>query len=291
MASDGLPAGVGRPDGWAGYAPLDASKSAELRAAVLDLAEGLRRWRTWTYLAVESVKNQYRRTVLGPWWLTLQTAAYIVGIAFIFGKLQHLPLKVFLPYVALGMIAFNLLSGLTRAASTVFVGAAGIMKSTRQPLSNYVLRDVTIEFIQFAHNLVIYLVFLAIGLVPLTPRILITLPIVFLIAVNGVFAAFWLGTAVARFRDIGPAVLSILQVSVFFTPVFYRLNNIGTGKSRALLDWNPFTHFLIAFRSPLIGAHLAASTVLIALGITLGNVLIGLVVFSRVRSRLPYWVA
>lgn len=140
-----------RATGWAAYAPLDASGGVRVQAAAADIVEGLRRWRGWSYLAVESIKNQYRRTVLGPWWLTLQTAAYIVGLAMIFGQILNEGLKEFLPYVAVGLIGFNLLSGVTRAGSTVFVGASSTMKSTRQPLSNYVLRDVTIEFIQFAH--------------------------------------------------------------------------------------------------------------------------------------------
>src|SRR5690348_1260731 len=44
---------------WHGYAPLDAPASARAAAAAGDVFEGLRRWRLWSYLAAESVKNQY----------------------------------------------------------------------------------------------------------------------------------------------------------------------------------------------------------------------------------------
>ena len=98
---------------WHGYAPLDASLGAQMRAAAGDVAEGIRRWRSWTYLAVESVKNQYRRTVIGPWWLTLQTAAYVFGLAILFGAIFRRPLDEFVPYVAGGFIGFQLLAGLT----------------------------------------------------------------------------------------------------------------------------------------------------------------------------------
>jgi ABC-type polysaccharide/polyol phosphate export permease len=280
-----------RSDGWAAYAPLDAGGGARWQAATADIGEGLRRWRGWSYLAVEAIKNQYRRTVLGPWWLTLQTAAYVVGLAVIFGQILQTGLKSFLPYVAVGLIAFNLLSGMTRAASNVFVGAAGTMKSTRQPLSNYVLRDMAIEFIQFGHNMVIYVVFLAAGLVPLSPKLLIAIPVTLLLAVNGFCIALWLAPTVARFRDVGPLVMSVLQVLVFFTPVFYRLNNLGAGNRKELLDWNPFTYLLGAFRAPLIGAPLTLHDYLGTAIITVANIALGLAVFSRLRSRIPYWVA
>jgi ABC-type polysaccharide/polyol phosphate export permease len=276
---------------WTGYAPLDAGFGTRLLAALRDIAEGLRRWRAWSYLAVESIKNQYRRTVLGPWWLTLQTAAYVVGLAVIFGQILHTGLRSFLPYVAVGFIGFNLLAGLTRAGANVFVGAAGVMKSTRQPLTNFVMRDVTIEFIQFGHNMLIYLVFLAAGLVHLNPKMLIALPVVALIAVNGLFAGLWLGPTVARFRDVNPLVMSVLQVLIFFTPVFYRTSNLRGGNRSALLAWNPFTYLLGAFRAPLIDAPLSIYYYAGTVGLTVLNVAFGLIVFSKSRSRLPYWVA
>ncbi len=203
---------------WSGYAPLDADARVQFQAAVSDIHEGLRRRRGWSYLAVENVKNRYRRTVLGPWWLTLQMLIFIVGISIVFGQLLHAGLREFLPYVAVGYMAFMLLVGLTNAAAGVFVTGSSTLKSTRQPLSNLVLRDVGIEFIHFGHNLVIYLVFLVIGLVPLRPEILIALPIVVVIAANGFFLGLWLGIAVARFRDVQPFINSILGVIIFFTP-------------------------------------------------------------------------
>jgi ABC-type polysaccharide/polyol phosphate export permease len=77
-----------RPD-WTAYAPLDAGPLERLRAAGADVAEGFARHRAWRYLASEHVKNSYRRTVLGPWWLTAQSALYVTGLAFLFGQLLH----------------------------------------------------------------------------------------------------------------------------------------------------------------------------------------------------------
>jgi lipopolysaccharide transport system permease protein len=250
-----------------------------------DLREGLRRWRSWSYLAVENVKNRYRRTVLGPWWLTLQMVIFIVGISIVFGNLLNNDLRTFLPYVALGFIAFTVLSGLTRAGADVFITGSSTLKSTRQPLSNLVLRDVGIEFINFAHNMVIYLVFLAVGLVSPSPKILIALPIVVVIAVNGLFVGLWLGIAVARFRDVQPFINSILGVAVFFSPVFYTLDKVSSGIRNALLVWNPFTYPIMAFRAPLLGEPLLPSYYVGTAIVTVINVALGLAVFTRARSR------
>jgi ABC-type polysaccharide/polyol phosphate export permease len=279
------------PESWTGYAPLDADVRAQFQAATSDLREGLRRWRSWTYLSVENVKNRYRRTVLGPWWLTLQMGIFVTGISIVFGHLLNRGLREFVPYVAVGYIAFSLLVGLTSAAARVFVGGSSTLKSTRQPLSNLVLRDVGVEFIHFGHNIVLYLVFLVAGLVPLSPKILIAVPVAALIAVNGLFVGLWLGIAVARFRDVQPFIDSVLGVIIFFTPVFYSLSNLSSGIQIVALKWNPFTYLIEALRAPLIGAPLLPFYYVGTAVVTLVNVALGIVVFTRARSRLPYWVA
>lgn len=276
---------------WTGYAPLDAGLRAQLEAAVADIREGLRRRRSWSYLAVENVKNRYRRTVLGPWWLTLQMGVFVTGITIVFGHLLHAGAREFLPYVAVGYIVFILLVGLTNSAAGVFVLGSSTLKSTRQPLSNLVLRDVGVELIHFCHNTVLYLVFVVAGLVPLTPKILIALPVVALIAVNGLFVGLWLGIAVARFRDVQPFINSILGVIIFFTPVFYDPNHLSSRIQIVVLAWNPFTYLIEAFRAPLIGAPLLPSYYIGSAVFTVINVALGLAVFMRARSRLPYWVA
>jgi ABC-type polysaccharide/polyol phosphate export permease len=279
------------PNSWTGYAPLDADLGAQFQAAVNDMREGLRRWRSWSYLSVENVKNRYRRTVLGPWWLTLQMGIFVTGITIVFGHLLHTGLREFLPYVAVGYIVFALLVGLTSAAAGVFVVGSSTLKSTRQPLSNLVLRDVGVEFIHFGHNLVLYLVFVVAGLVPLTLKMLIAVPVAGVIAVNGLFVGLWLGIGVARFRDVQPFINSILGVIIFFTPVFYQPNKLSSGIQIVVLSWNPFTYLIQAFRAPLIGAPLLPSYYIGTAVFTVINVVLGLAVFTRARSRLPYWVA
>jgi lipopolysaccharide transport system permease protein len=271
------------------YAPLDAPFPTRLLAAFADLAEGLARHRAWRYLAAEHVKNSYRRTVLGPWWLTAQSALYVLGLAAVFGQLLHAPLRSFLPYVAVGFLCFALLSGLTRSAASVFISQAGVIKSTRQPLSGLVLRSVMIELIQFGHNFVIVVLLFAVGLISVTPWLALAPVGLLLILMNGVAAGLWLGPAVARFRDTGPLVDSVLQVIVFFTPIFYKAADLH-GAQGLLIGWNPFTYLIDFFRSTVLGSPPSLTTTIGTGVFTTANIVVATLVFSRVRSRIPYWV-
>jgi ABC-type polysaccharide/polyol phosphate export permease len=273
------------------YAPLDAGTTVKLAAAVEDVREGFRLWRNWSYLAAESVRNHYRRTILGPWWLTVQTAIFVTGIAVVFGQINHEPLKSFLPYVAVGYITFGLVTGLTRAGAGVFVRHASTLKSNHQSLTSLVLREVATEFINFGHSIVLYLVMVAARLVPLSPKILIGLPVLGVIAINGLFVGLWLGPTIARFRDVEPLVTAILGVAIFFSPIFYHPGTLSSGVQTAVLTLNPFSYMISAFRAPLIGDGLAASFYIGLAIVTALNGLLALGVFTTVRSRLPYWLA
>lgn len=275
---------------WHGYAPLDASPWQQAAAASGDLVEGARRWRLWGYLALEVLKNQYRRTTIGPWWLTLQTLAYVIGLAVLFGAIFRIGQRDFLPYVACGFIAFALLTGLTRAASMVFVEGAGDITSTRQPLSVLVLRAASVELLVFAHNVVILFGLAALGYLTLGPASLLVAPALMLIVLNGLALGFWLGPLVARFRDLGPLVLSVLQMMMFFTPVFWDADSLTSSARQALLTLNPFYYLLDCFRSPLLG-EAPWSSFAGACAVTAINVTAGALVFVRTRSHIPYWVS
>jgi ABC-type polysaccharide/polyol phosphate export permease len=135
------------------------------------------------------------------------------------------------------------------------------------------------------------LFFIAIGVISLKLSLLLVLPGVALIIVNGVALGLWLGPTVARFRDVGPFVASILQVMVFFTPIFWRVDTIHPDSRTLLLAWNPFSYFLGIFRDPLLGGGLHVATYAGAGIVTVVNLFLAAAVFSRTRSRLPYWVS
>lgn len=275
---------------WHGYAPLDAGLSRRTAAAAGDVVEGLRRWGLWSYLAVDAVKNQYRRTTVGPWWLTLQTLAYVIGLAVLFGAIFRVEQEDFLPYVACGFIAFTLLAGLTRAASQVFVEGAAAITSTRQPLSVLIFQAAAVELLAFCHNLVIVGGLAVLGYLTLGAVALLAIPALALIVINGVALGFWLGPMVARFRDVGPLVLSVLQMMMFFTPVFWEVQSLTSAARQGLLSWNPFYYLLDCFRAPLLGDAPWASFAGAGI-VTVVNIALATVVFIRTRSRIPYWVS
>ena len=88
----------------------DASQPRRRAAALEDVATGLRRWRLPAALARLDIRNRYRGSVLGPFWLTLSTAVMVVGLGLLYSSLFKMELAGYLPFIAVSLIVWNMIS-------------------------------------------------------------------------------------------------------------------------------------------------------------------------------------
>ena len=100
-----------------------------------DLYEGLSNWRLWSMLGWSDIHRRYRRSIFGPFWITISMAIFIVLLGLIYSKLFHKELAVFLPYIAMGLITWGFISGTTTEACGAFIENGGIIKQINLPYS------------------------------------------------------------------------------------------------------------------------------------------------------------
>ena len=75
------------------YAAARVSYARELAASFGDFAESFRRSRLWTTLAINDIAGRYRGSVLGPFWITLTTAAFVAGIGVVYAELMNVSVQ------------------------------------------------------------------------------------------------------------------------------------------------------------------------------------------------------
>jgi ABC-type polysaccharide/polyol phosphate export permease len=261
-----------------------------VRGGVADIRAGLAQWHVWWGLSWQAIRAQYRRTYLGPWWITLQTVIFIAGLSFLFGILLGRSMETFVPYVAMGFILFTWMTGMISSGANAFVGNSAALHTTPGPLSVYVLRGFATSTIQFLHDLIVIVAVIIVFQVQLTwSLVLFPLGLV-LIIVNGIAVGLWLGPVVARYRDVGQLVGSVVRVLFFVTPIFWVADELSAGQRAVLAGWNPLAYLLDISRSPLLGLTPTTISMIGAGVVTVVNVTVGIVHFSRVRERLAYWV-
>jgi len=272
--------------------PIESS-SRSFRRAFQDLREGFNHRELWLLLGWQDIKQRYRRSVLGPFWITIATGVSAIAMGVLYGTLFNLDVPEFLPYVALGFIIWNLIQGSILEGADVFMSNEGLIKQLPTPLSVHVYRLVWRQMILFAHNIVIY-----IGIFIFFPRQLywtafLAIPALALIAINAVWVSLVFGILATRYRDIAPLLGSIVQLLFFMTPIIWTEKTLeGTGnEGRArIAEINPLYHFLDIVRTPLLGGDQQLYHWVIVLIITVVGWGIALLALRNYRSRVAYWV-
>src|SRR5262249_54790977 len=54
--------------------------------AVDDIGEGLREWELWLSMAWQDIKQRYRGSMLGPFWVTLSMGVMVGALSFVYGQ-------------------------------------------------------------------------------------------------------------------------------------------------------------------------------------------------------------
>jgi ABC-type polysaccharide/polyol phosphate export permease len=260
--------------------------TGNLGNALRDLREGLAAHQVWSMLGWQEIRLRYRRSVLGPLWLTISTGALIAGMGPLYGTLFGQDLVTYVPYLAISLILWLLIASLINESCAVFTGSEGLIKQIRLPLTVHVLRMVWKNVIVFLHHALIIVVVLVVFPQPLDWTLLLAPLAVLLIAANAVWIGLLLGMLCARFRDIPPIVQSVVQIMFFLTPVIWRPEALGRWASEV----NPLHHMLELLRAPLMGRGVPELSWLVVLLITVVGFAVTIAVFARFRARVAYWV-
>lgn len=272
-----------------GYTENSKAKKNRIKLLAEDVFSGLFRFATiWLVLGWLDIKQRYRRSVLGPFWLTISTSIMVAALGLVYSGLFKQALESYLPYLAVGLIVWTLLSSLLNESCAVFTAAESMIKQVRLPLTVHVMRMVWRNLIIFFHNAVVLIVvvmFFSKGL----SLSLLSIPFALLIiAINGLWIGLILGTFCSRFRDISPIVMNFTQLLFFITPIFWHREALV--EREWLVQFNPIHHFIEIVRTPILNSTLAVESWSIVGLITIFLGFSAFVVLNKYRHRVAYWV-
>lgn len=262
--------------------------SKYIHDAISDVAAGMRHRNVWAMLAWAEIRQRYRRSTLGPFWLTLSMAITIAGMGPLYGRLFNQNISSYIAFLAVGLVVWTLISGIILESSAGFVASEGFIKEFNLPLSVYILRVVWRNLIVFAHNFVVVVVVL-LFFPPSLGWSLVIVPIsLFLIAINGLLVGLLLGIFCTRFRDIQQIVQSVVSIVFFLTPVMWRPEMLGN--KAWILNFNPFYFFVESVRAPLLGNPIGAP-VWLGLGTTtIALSVLAMAFYGKYRHKIAYWL-
>ncbi|WP_132992791.1 ABC transporter permease [Gordonia zhaorongruii] len=290
VANDGGVAGRSIPP------PPPTSDSKTFRRGIQDLTDGFRTSELWLHLGWTDIKQRYKRSILGPLWITIATGVTAVAMGILYGELFKQDIATFLPYVTLGFIFWGFIETSVLDGSVVFSANEGLIKQIPAPISVHAFRVVWRSLIIFAHNVVIYLILFAVFPQPIDWSALLVIPALMLFALNAVWATIVFGILSTRFRDIGQLLTTAVRLVFFMTPIIWSAQTLGevgggeTSSRMKLVELNPMFHYLEIARGPLLGQQVELYHWLLVIGFTVIGWAAALLVMRNFRARVAYWV-
>lgn len=272
-----------------------ASRSTTFGAAWRDLVRGFHQHELWLQLGWQDIKQRYRRSTLGPLWITIATGVMALALGLLYSMLFQIPLAEFLPHVTVGLIMWGFIAGCIKDGADIFIDNEGLIKQLPSALSVHVYRLVWRQALFLAHNLVIWVILMMIFPRNLGWEVLLAIPAMALLIVNGVWVTMLFGIIATRYRDVAPLLEAMVQLLFYVTPIVWTTQTLkeqgGDIAQRALLaEINPLFHYMEIIRAPLIGQPIAAYHWWIVLGCTVIGLLLALLAMKQWRFRVSYWV-
>lgn len=260
------------------------------KLAMNDVIGGIFDWRIWGILGWQDIRLRYRRSQLGPFWITISTAIMIYSMGFLYGSLFHINLADYYPFLASGMITWTLISSIIVESNDAFIQSQTYIRQVKLRYSIFILQIITRNFIIFLHNLLALIPIFVLFHVSFT---LISL-VYFIFGLVFIFiCGFSYGTIFAmigtRYRDIKQIINSFIQVIFMLTPIMWQPSMLPQ-KYLFAASFNPFNQIISLIRDPLTGHIPTPYTLLVCLALLLFGILMQFLLLSRARHRIPFWI-
>ena len=253
-----------------------------------DVIQSLKRGRVALYLAWSDTRARYRRSVLGPLWLTLGTAIGVVGLGWLWSELLKIDRATFIPSLTAGLIIWQVLAGCITESASIFVKQGSVIRNLQLPYFSHPLQLVFRHLVNFSHNLVVYIAVVIVLSVPVTWSTLLVVPGIVLLFLNLAWIALLIGLLGARFRDIEYLLATLVPLLFFVSPVLFRPNYLPF--SSDLIWLNPLSHLIEVVRDPLLGVAPPWYVYATVCGMLISGWCITIALFNTRRNRIAYWV-
>jgi lipopolysaccharide transport system permease protein len=260
----------------------------QIDLAFQDLIQGIKSFAVWSNLGALEVKQRYQRSVLGPWWVSISMLIFVVVLGSVFSRVFSISLAQYMPYFSAGYLLWLYISSCINESTELFRQNSGFIKQIKLPFSVYVFKFLTKNIVIFFHNFLVFLLVLLYFRVSIGWVALLAIPGFILLSANLYWISFLVALISTRFRDMVPIINSSIQMLFFATPISWDRKLLGTESK--IVNFNPLVYFIDLVREPLLGNCPPLSSWMIVVSIACLGLGFAFFSFSRVRSRIPFWV-
>lgn len=246
----------------------------------------------WLFVRRDFVA-QYRQTVLGLLWHVIQPIFTTLIFLLVFGKIANIStdeIKPPLLFYMSGITVWNYFSTCLTSTSTTFVTNAAIFGKVYFPRLVLPLSIVLSNIVKFGIQFLLLLVFMVWFSFSGNP-IHLSLNWLFIPLLVLIMAGIALGLGIiissmtTKYRDLNILMTFAIQLAMYATPIAYPLSYLKNKSYKWLIEINPLTSVVEAFRFCLFGkGTVEAGSLVYSLVFMVVSLFVGVLIFNRVEK-------
>lgn len=259
-----------------------------MKDTLKDLLLGYSLWKIWSRLAIREIQLSVKRTILGPVWLIMHRIFFAFAFTFLgailWGSKVGLNTDILIGYMVFATMIGYLQSANTALISTINLADSGL------PISIRFLKPWAKEFLLSLLSIAVIVLTSIISGTLSASTILMIACFTILMSIWGMGLIFAVSPIALRYRDIAQLVSFASIILMFFSPIFWKIEDIQNKElAQNVLTYNPIADFIFVFRDLVSLGTLNdeyASRILIQTVVVL---IIGFLIFLSTRRKIPYW--
>lgn len=244
----------------------------------------------WIYLGYVDVFLRYKRSILGPWWITISISLVIYVLSNLWPQILSTNYNFFVPYFAIGYVLWHWFSSSIIESSSSMNEFEGLIKQINIPVSTYLLRISLRNFFIFSHNCLLILIVVIIFNrdVILFDLIFISIPAMFLIFLSLTAIGIIIAILSVRYKDLTSIIGFLMQLLFFITPIIWHPDIIN--KSATLVEYNLIYYWIDIIRQPLLGLQIHQDSIIVIVISSFVLTLISALLIGKYKKKIIYWL-
>jgi ABC-type polysaccharide/polyol phosphate export permease len=243
----------------------------------------------WTQLAWMEVVQSYRRTLLGPLWITLNLVIFTVAMTLVYGALFSVPTREYAAFLACGMIGWVWVGALLTDVGNTFINYSPFIKGTPINKSLFIWTTVFKLVITLCHHMIVWLGLVFLGVIDLSIYSLFTVPAVIVLFLFSIPITGVAGILFTRYRDLQRLLQSMIVVLMMITPIFWQTSMVS-GWRTAFFYLNPVYYLVEFLRAPLLGQREDPVVLAVILGMLCLAWIFGARFYQRYEKYVVFWM-
>jgi ABC-type polysaccharide/polyol phosphate export permease len=238
----------------------------------------------WT--AYLEIKLKYRRSIIGPWWITISSIIVILALSVTFSALFNVSSKEIILWITISLIMWNYIQMLINDSTSLFENSPlGSVKI--EPL-DLVLINVIKNIILLLQNSILFLVVAIFFNLEVSLISLFSLIGLIMVTISSVGLQIIISIGCLRYRDISHIIQNLLFLVFIVTPIFWRPEFLE-GRKLFIIDYNIVYHYMETVRSPILENKINYNSTIISFLCTFVFIFIGYIIYNKTKNKIVYW--